>query len=192
MSEDQYVSEERKEESAPTEVMSKEVFTEKMTPVEEATPVEKMIPLEESPLTVHEEKLQEQKSEKEQAREEPSFRKKKQKRRRTTTYLSQILKQAEKNGDEINKIRTSIESLQKQQRLAAADQSQSIKRIQSQLSQLQKQAARIQKDTQRMRTAPASKTRVRKLASITTTIKPKSKKSKSVTSNKVRRTRKKK
>lgn len=185
MSEDHYMPDERTEESASTETMDNQVFTEEMTPVEVMTPVEKMISLEESPVTVHEEKLQEQNREIEQAHEESSFRKKKQ-RRRTTTYLSQILKQAEKNGGEINKIRTSIESLQKQQRLAAVGQSQSIKQIQSRFSQLQKQVIRIQKDIQRIRVAPATKIGIRKLAS-TTTSKPKSKKSKSVTSTKVRR-----
>jgi DNA repair exonuclease SbcCD ATPase subunit len=181
MSEDHYMSEERGQEPAPTEVMDSEVFTEEMTSVE------KMIPLEDSPAIVHEEKLQEQNREIEQTHEESSFRKKKQ-RRRTTTFLSQILKQTEKNGGEINKIRTSIESLQKQQRLAAVGQSQSIKQIQSRFSQLQKQVTRIQKDIQRARTVPAAKTRIRKLA----TSKPKSKKSKSVTSTKVRRRTKKK
>lgn len=187
MSEDHYMPDERTEESASTETMDSEVFTEEMTPVEkmipveEMTPVEKMIPLEESPAIVHEEKLQEQNREIEQTHEESSFRKKKQ-RRRTTTYLSQILKQAEKNGGEINKIRTSIDSLQKQQRLAAVGQLQSIKQIESQFSQLQKQVTRIQKDIQRIRTGPATKTKIRKLA----THKPKSKKSKSITSTKVR------
>jgi hypothetical protein len=193
MSEDHYMPDERTEEPAPTEVMDSEVFTEEMTPVEkmipveEMTPVEKMIPLEDSPAIVHEEKLQEQNREIERAHEESSFRKKKQ-RRRTTTYLSQILKQAEKNGGEINKTRMSIESLQKQQRLAAVGQLQSIKQIQSQFSQLQKQVTRIQKDIQRIRTGPATKTKIRKLA----TRKPKSKKSKSITSTKVRRRTKKK
>jgi hypothetical protein len=193
MSEDHYMSEERGQEPAPTEVMDSEVFTEEMTPVEkmipveEMTPVEKMIPLEDSPAIVHEEKYQQQNREIEQTHEESSFRKKKQ-RRRTTTYLSQILKQAEKNGGEINKIRTSIDSLQKQQRLAAVGQLQSIKQIQSQFSQLQKQVTRIQKDIQRIRTGPATKTKIRKLA----TRKPKSKKSKSITSTKVRRRTKKK
>jgi hypothetical protein len=204
MSEDHYMPDERTEEPAPTEVMDSEVFTEEMTPVEkmipveemtpvekmipveEMTPVEKMIPLEDSPAIVHEEKYQQQNREIEQTHEESSFRKKKQ-RRRTTTYLSQILKQAEKNGGEINKIRTSIDSLQ-QQRLAAVGQLQSIKQIQSQFSQLQKQVTRIQKDIQRIRTGPATKTKIRKLA----TRKPKSKKSKSITSTKVRRRTKKK
>jgi hypothetical protein len=193
MSEDHYMPDERTEEPAPTEVMDSEVFTEEMTPVEkmipveEMTPVEKMIPLEDSPAIVHEEKYQQQNREIEQTHEESSFRKKKQ-RRRTTTYLSQILKQAEKNGGEINKIRTSIDSLQKQQRLAAVGQLQSIKQIQSQFSQLQKQVTRIQKDIQRIRTGPATKTKIRKLA----TRKHKSKKSKSITSTKVRRRTKKK
>jgi hypothetical protein len=187
MSEDQFMSEEREEEpAAPTEVTDSEVLTEKMTPVEETTRVEKMIPLEESPAAFREEKSQEQKREIEQAREEPSFRKKKQRRRRTTAYLSQILKQAEKNGGEINKIRTSIESLRKQQRLAVVGQSQSIKQILSQFSQLQKRVTGIQKDVQRIRTVPATKTRIRKVASITTS-KPKSKKGKSVSRAKVRR-----
>jgi hypothetical protein len=79
MPEDRYMSEERGEEAAPTEVMDSKVFTEEMTPVE------KMIPLEESPGIVHEEKLQEQNREIEQAEEESRFKKKTQ-RRRVTTY----------------------------------------------------------------------------------------------------------
>lgn len=160
-----------------------------MTPVEETTPVEKMISLEESPAIVHEEKPkeQEEKVTVQEPKEIPTIRKKKQRRRRTSTYLSQILKQAEKNGGEINKIRTSIESLQKQQRLAAVGQSQPIKQILSQFSQLQKRVTRIQKDIQRIRTGPATKIRTRKPASATTTSKPKSKKSKSASKAKVRR-----
>jgi hypothetical protein len=183
MSEDQYMSEEREKEPAvPTEMMESEVFTEKMTPVEETTPIEKMIPLEESPAAVREEKSQEQKREIEQAREEPSFRKKKQRRKQTTTYLSQILKQAEKNGGEINKIRTSLESLQKQHRLGAVGQSQSIKQILSQFGQLQKRVTRIQKDIQRIRTGPATKIRKRESAT-----RSRSKKGRSIISTRVRR-----
>ncbi len=196
MSEDHYVSEERGEESVPTEVMDSEVFTEEMTPVEEVTPVEKMIPLEESPAIVHEEKLQEQNREIEQAQEESSFRKKT-RRRRVTVYLSHLSKQIEKNGYEINKITTVIQSLQKQINLAGVRHSQSIKQVRSQLGQLQKQVARIQKDIQRIRTAPATKARTRKSAtrtkgsksrkSATRTKGSKSKTRKSATSTRVRR-----
>jgi hypothetical protein len=186
MSVDHYMSEER-EEPAPTELMDSEVFTEettpveKTTPVEEMTPVEKMIPLEESPVTVHEEKLQKQDREIEKAQEKSSFRKRKQKKR-TITYLTQILKQAEKNRDEINKLTMLIQSLQKQTKLAAAGQSQLLKQVQSQLSQLQKQVTRTQKDVQKMKMTPSTKTRMRKSAT-----RPRSKKSKSITSTRVRR-----
>jgi chromosome segregation ATPase len=190
MSEDHYISEEREEEPAPTEVMDSKVFTEEMTPVEkmipveELTPVEKMIPLEESPATVHEEKLQEQNRQIEKAQEESSFMKKTQ-RRRVTTYLSHLSKQVEKNGNEINKITTVIQSLQKQINLAGVRQSQSIKQVRSQLGRIQKQVTRIQKDIQRIRTAPATKARTRKSA--TSTKGSKSKTRKSATSTRLKR-----
>jgi len=87
-----------------------------------------------------------------------------------------------------------IQSIQKQKQTnstksAGVSQSplQSIKQVQSQVSQLQKQVARIQNDIQRIRTAPATKTRFRKLSS--TTIKPRSKKSKSLKSDRGKRSR---
>jgi uncharacterized phage infection (PIP) family protein YhgE len=93
-----------------------------------------------------------------------------------------MLKQAEKNGREINKIRTMIESLQKQTKLATAGESQLIKQVQSQLSQLQKQVTLTQKGVQKIKTAPSTKTRQRISAT-----RPKSEKSKSITSTRVRR-----
>jgi hypothetical protein len=71
--------------------------------------------------------------------------------------------------------------------------SQSIKQVQSQVSQLQKQVARIQNDIQRIRTTSRSRTtraKFKKLISSSANIKPRSKKSKSLKSTKVKRGRK--
>jgi hypothetical protein len=157
---------------------------------------DKQISIGEAPAIVpQEEKLQEQNIGIEQVQEESGISKKKQKRRRTTTsYLTNISKQVEKNGNQINKIVMIIQSLQRQKQTKAItevgeskSQLQSIKRIRSQFSQLQKQVTRIQNEIQKIRTAPASKTRFRKLSS--TTIKPRSKKSKSSKIIKVKRQR---
>lgn len=157
---------------------------------------DKQISIGEAPAIVpQEEKLQEQNIGIEQVQEESGISKKKQKRRRTTTsYLTNISKQIEKNGNQINKIVMIIQSLQRQKQTKAItevgeskSQLQSIKRIQSQFSQLQKQVTRIQNEIQKIRTAPASKTRFRKLSS--TAIKPRSKKSKSSKIIKVKRQR---
>jgi prefoldin subunit 5 len=110
---------------------------------------------------------------------------KKTQRRRVTTYLSHLSKQVEKNGNEINKITTVIQSLQKQINLAGVRQSQSIKQVRSQLGRIQKQVTRIQKDIQRIRTAPATKARTRKSA--TSTKGSKSKTRKSATSTRLKR-----
>ena len=94
-----------------------------------------------------------------------------------------------------------IQSLQKQKQFkptvdakAGQSQLQSVKQIQSQISQLQKQVLRIQNNIQRMRTTsgPSTTTRAesKKLASSRANIKPRSKKSKSLKSTKVRRNRK--
>ena len=137
-----------------------------------------------------EEKVQEQNKQIEQIQEEFKISKRKQKRR-ITSYLSNISKQVEKQGNQINKMTLMIQSLQKQKQKQTKStvnsgighsQSQSIKQIQSQISQLQKQVTRIQKDIQRIRTIPTRRrtnTRLRKPSS-TTGIKPKSKKGKSL------------
>ncbi|MPZ08152.1 MAG: hypothetical protein GEU26_17345 [Nitrososphaeraceae archaeon] len=151
---------------------------------------DKEISIGEVPVAVsQEEKLQEQV----QVQQELKISKRKQKRR-ITSYLSNISKQIEKNGNQINKITMVIQSIQKQRQTkstkgAGVSQapSQSIKQVQSQVSQLQKQMALIQKDIQKIRTAPATKTRFRKLSS--TTIKPRSKKSKSLKSDRGKRSR---
>jgi hypothetical protein len=151
---------------------------------------DKQISIGEVPVTVpQEEKPQGQG----QVQQEPKISKRKQKRR-ITSYLSNISKQVEKNGNQINKIIMMVQSIQKQKQSkstkgfgASQSSSQSIKQIQSQVSQLQKQMALIQKDIQKIRTAPATKTRFRKLSS--TTIKPRSKKSKSIKSDRGKRIR---
>ena len=132
---------------------------------------------------LQEENLQEQNKEVEESQEKSGISKKRQKRRRAITYLSHISKQVEKNGNQIDRITTLIQSLQKHRQASIAtglglgqSQSQSIKQIKSQLGQLQKQVLRVQKDVQKLRTASAKKTKFRKLSSITatTTGKPKS------------------
>jgi prefoldin subunit 5 len=158
---------------------------------------DKEISIGEVPVAVsQEEKLQEQV----QVQQELKIGKRKQKRR-ITSYLSNISKQIEKNGNQINKITMVIQSIQKQKQTKSTkgpgvSQSplQSIKQIQSQVSQLQKQVTRIQKDIQRIRTTSgtgtSTKAKFRKLASSSANVKPRSKKSRSLKSNKMRRSRK--
>jgi hypothetical protein len=146
------------------------------------------------------EEVQEQNKQVERAQEESKISKNKQKRR-ITSYLSNISKQVEKQGNQINKVTMMIQSIQKQKQTnstkgAGVTQplSQSIKQIQSQISQLQKQVMRIQNDIQKIRTTsgPSTTTRAKskKLAASRANIKPRSKKSKSLKSTKVRRNRK--
>jgi hypothetical protein len=170
----------REEGPISTEVMDKQIPIEEM-PV--AQPQEEAMPKKEEP------QIQEEKEVDQEPKEKSSIRRRKQKKR-VATYLSDILKEAEKNGIEINKITVSIQSLQKQINLAVVGHQQSIKQILSQLSHLQKQLAPIQKDIQRVRTASilATKTRVGK-SDQTTITRPKSKIRKSVTSTRVKRDR---
>jgi hypothetical protein len=182
------MTEEREEEQEPTSPS----LTENQIFVEE-TPT----------IAPQEENLQEQNKIIEESQEKSRISKKRQKRRRAITYLSHISKQIEKNGNQIHRITTLIESLQKQRqtiftagRGLGQSQSQSIKQIESQLSQLQKQVSRVQKDIQKLRTAAAAKSGLRKLNSTTTAIitsvKPKSrrsKKNKAIASTRLRRKR---
>lgn len=152
-------------------------------------------------IAPQEENLQEQNKIIVESQEKSRISKKRQKRRRAITYLSHISKQVEKNGNQIDRIITLIESLQKQRqtiftagRGLGQSQSQSIKQIKSQLSHLQKQVSRVQKDLQKLRTAAAAKSGFRKLNSTTTitTVKPKSrmrKKNKAIASTRLRRKR---
>jgi hypothetical protein len=160
--------------------------------------IDKQISIGEVPATVpidQEEKPQEQNIEIEQVQEESGVSKRKQKRRRATSYLSEISKQVEKNGNQINKITMMIQSLLKQGQAKSTSgagfvqsQFQSIKQTKFQISQFQKQVALIQKDIQKIRTAPGTKARTRKRP-FAITIVPKSKKSKSITSTKARKSR---
>jgi hypothetical protein len=147
-----------------------------------------------SPAEQQEEKVQEQNKQIEQAQEESKIIKRKQKRR-MTSHLSNILRQVEKHGNQLNKMALMIQSLQKQKRTTPTVdtgigklQSQSTKQIQSQISHLQKQVTQIQKDIQRLITVPTKRTntRLRKLSS-TIGIKPRSKKSKSLKNTKARK-----
>ena len=182
------------EERVEGPIMTGEMDTQPEEREEGATSIDvadKQISIEELPVAVpQEEKLQEQV----QVQQEPKISKRKQKRR-TISYLSNISKQIEKNGNQINKITMMVQSIKQKQKQTKSTKGpgvsqsplQSIKQIQSQVSQLQKQMALIQKDIQKIRTAPATKTRFRKLSS--TTIKPRSKKSKSLKSDRGKRSR---
>ena len=148
----------------------------------------------EIPSDEQQEEVQEQNKQVERAQEESKISKDKQKRR-ITSYLSNISKQIEKQGNQINKMALMIPSLSKQkQTKPTVDarigklQFQSIKQIQSQISQLQKQVTRIQKDIQRLRTFPpkGTNTKLRKLSS-TTGIKPRPKIGKSLKNTKTRK-----
>jgi chromosome segregation ATPase len=193
------MSEEREEEG-PTTIEEMNTQSEER---EEEGPTtidmtDKQISIQEAPIIVpQEEKLQEQNKEIEQVQEESKISKSKQKRR-ITSYLSNISKQVEKHGNQINKISMMVISLQKQRQTKSTtdvgrinqSQSQSIKQIQSQLNQLQKQVTRIQKDLQRIRAATTKRTKakIRKPSSATAAnVKPRSKKSKSLKSTKARK-----
>ena len=143
------------------------------------------------------EEVQEQNKQVERAQEEFKISKNKQKRR-ITSYLSNISKQVEKQGNQINKVIMIIQSIQKQKQTnstkgAGISQppSQLVKQIQSQINQLQKQLARIQNDIQKIRTtsgpSPSTRAKSKKLASSRANIKPRSKKSKSLKSTKARK-----
>ncbi|MGE5662427.1 MAG: hypothetical protein ACM3X1_09305 [Ignavibacteriales bacterium] len=74
-----------------------------------------------------------------------------------TSYLSNILKQVEKDGNQLDKMVLMIQSLHKQKRTTPTVdtgigklQFQSTKQIQSQISLLQKQVTQVQKDIQKL------------------------------------------
>lgn len=160
---------------------------------------DEQISIGEVPLSeLQEEKVQEQNKEVEQAQEEARISKRKQKRR-ITSYLSNISKQVERQGHQINKLTMTIQSLQKQTKSTTGtgvvqSQFQSTKQISSQLRLLQKQVAGIQNDIQRIRSAAMTRTKSksRKLSSSATAskVKPRSKKSRSTKSIKIKRRRK--
>jgi small-conductance mechanosensitive channel len=189
------MSEEKDEEPLATEEMDRP-FEEREEGLTSVDVTDKEISIGEVPTAVPQEEIpqEEKPQEMEQAQEEPRVSKKKQKRRRTTSYLLDISKQVEKNGNQINKITMMTQSLLKQGQAKSTSgagvvqsQFQSIKQIRSQISQLQKQVALIQKNIQRIRTAPGTKARTRKRPFAITM--PKSKKSKSITSIKARKSR---
>jgi hypothetical protein len=87
---------------------------------------EDQIFVEETPATVlqeqnfQEENLQEQNKKIEALQGKNRINMKRQKRRRTITYLSQISKQVEKNGNQIGRITTIIQSLHKRRQSTIA------------------------------------------------------------------------
>lgn len=184
--------EEREKEPTISQDMNTELAERREGP--EAT--ETQIPTAEVSFTESqqpEEKTQEQSREIERAPEASGITKKTQKRR-ITSYLSNISKHVEKNGNQINKITSMLQSLQKQGRSkpatsarAGRGQFQSTKQIQSQLSQLLKQVTRVQKDIERIRTASATKTKSSKSSS--SGVKLRSKKNKSVKKSKLKKKR---
>jgi hypothetical protein len=147
------------------------------------------------PAEPQEEKVQEQNTEIEQVQEESRINKREQKRR-MTSYLSNISKQVERHGNQMNKVTMMIQSLQKQKQTKSTTgsgigqtQFHSVKQVKTQISQLQKQVAQIQNDIQRIRTASIVRTKTKskskKLsASAASTAKSRSKKSKSLKRNK--------
>ncbi|MGH9925273.1 MAG: hypothetical protein ACRD5B_07820 [Nitrososphaeraceae archaeon] len=187
--------EERGEEFASTEEMIKQPGEREEGPTAIEVSDRRVLIGEAPAIVPQEERPQEQEQ------QEPKISKRKQKRR-TTSYLSNISKQIEKNGNQINKIIMMVQSIIQKQKQAKSTKGagvsqsplQSIKQIQSQVSQLQKQVTRIQKDIQRIRTTSgtgtSTKAKFRKLASSNANVKPRSKKSRSLKSNKMRRSRK--
>lgn len=175
--------EERGEEFTSTEEMMKQPAEKEEGPTVTEVSDRQVSIGEAPPIVPQEERQQEQEQEQEQ--QEPKISKRKQKRR-IASYLSDISKQVEKNGNQINKITMMAQSIQqerqkqtKSKKGAGASQLslQSIKQLQAQVSQLQKQLTRIQNNIQKIRTAPASQVRFRKQSP--TAMKSKSKKSKS-------------
>jgi hypothetical protein len=150
-----------------------------------------------SPAEQKEEEVQEQNKRIEQAREESKISKIKQKRR-ITSYLSNISKQVEKQGNQINKMTLVIQSFhkEKQNRTTTGlgigqSQAQFVKQIQSQIRQLQKQVIQIQNDIRRIRTVSVTGTWAFRKRSSSTNVKPRTKKTKSlrkIQSGKQRRT----
>jgi hypothetical protein len=168
--------EERGEEFTSTEEMMKQPAEREEGPI--VTEVsDRRVSIGEVPAIVaQEEKLQEQEQ------QEPKISKRKQKRR-TTSYLSNISKQVEKNGNQINKITMMVQSIQKQKQIKSIKGAEvsklplQLKQVQAQVSQLQKQLTGIQNKIQKIRIASASQVGFRKQSSIA--MRSKSKKSKS-------------
>ena len=102
------MAEEREEESTSPAVAEDQILVEE-------TPA--IIPQEQN---LQEENLQEQNMEIEESQVKARIGKKRQKRRRAITYLLHISKQVEKNGNQIDRISTFIQSLQKQRRFTIA------------------------------------------------------------------------
>jgi hypothetical protein len=197
------MSEEKEEEPLATGEMERP-FDEREERSTSIDVTDKQISIGEIPFTVPQEEIvQEKPQEMEQTQVEPRVIKKEPKRR-ITSYLSNISKQVEKQGNQMNKITLMVQSLQKQKqnqsksiRGAGVDklQSQSITQNKPQISQLQKQVARIQNDIRRIGTGSILRTKTKsnsksKKPSTSSTTKPRSKKSKLFKTTKVKKGRK--
>jgi len=171
--------EEREEGSIMTEEVDKPLEESEVGPTSIDVTDEQLSTVETPPTEQQEEKVQEQNKQIEQAQEESKISKSKQKKR-ITSYLSNISKQVEKHGNQINKMTLVIQSLHKQKQTKPTvdagigkSQFQSMKQIKSQINQLQKQVTRIQDDIRRIRKASVAgigartRTKFRKRASVT-------------------------
>jgi type I site-specific restriction-modification system R (restriction) subunit len=188
--------EEREEGSIVIEEMDKPLEESEVGPTTSIDVTDEQLSTVEAPPAEHE--VQEQNKQIERAQEESKISKSKQKRR-ITSYLSNISKQVEKQENQINKVTMMIQSLQMQKQTKSTtgtgeSQFQSVKQIKSQVSLLQKQMARIQNDIQRIRAASIARTKTRprtkfrkSSSSVTASVKPKIKKSKSFKSTKFKR-----
>lgn len=191
------MSEEREEAPIMTEEMDKPLEEREVGHTSIGVTDEQLSIAEAPPAEEQGEKVQGQNKQIERAQEGSKISKSKQ-RRRISSYLSNLSKQVEKQGNQINKVTMMIQSLQRQKQTKSTtgtgqSQLQSTKQIKSQVNQLQKQVTRIQDDVRRIRSASIrgtearTKTKFKKRAS-SPGVKPRPKKIKSLRSGKQKRT----
>ena len=106
------MAEEREERAIATEQIDKPLEESEVGPTSIDLTDEQPSTVE-TPSEEQQEEVQEQNKQVERAQEESKISKNKQKRR-ITSYLSNISKQVEKQGNQINKVTTMIQSIQKQ------------------------------------------------------------------------------
>lgn len=191
------MSEEREEAPIMTEEMDKPLEEREVGHTSIGVTDEQLSIAEAPPAEQQGEKVQGQNKQIERAQEGSKISKSKQ-RRRISSYLSNLSKQVEKQGNQINKVTMMIQSLQRQKQTKSTtgtgqSQLQSMKQIKSQVNQLQKQVIRIQDDVRRISSASIrgtrarTKTKFRERAS-SAGVKPRPKKIKSLRSGKQKRT----